>query len=266
MAFPNVYEIARGHVDGWSSVNKFGSADVPTTASPVTTSLTYQMPLPNAARTLRIAAGGDALDTALGTGARAVIVEGLDATGGFIAEEIATNGTGASSLTTFSFWRVFRAYVSTTGNYPTGVVSSQADTITIEDASANVWGVVPKASSVGLGQSQIAAYTVRKGFSFYIEDITFATSTVGKVDLFGMRRENTLSLTAPFAPFRQFFGVTNFEGVNKEVFAVPVGPLPEYTDVVFFARAATGTQPIEVAFNGVLMRGSVAPTVGQGVS
>ena len=53
---------------------------------------------------------------------------------------------------------------------------------------------------------------------------------------------------------------------NKEVFAVPVGPLPEYTDVVFFARAATGTQPIEVAFNGVLMRGSVAPTVGQGVS
>jgi hypothetical protein len=83
--------------------------------------------LPTVASTLRIKAGGDATDTAAGTGAQSVLIQGLDANGLEIQEVVATNGILASAVTTLSFLRV-----STVTVYAAGSGETNAAAITIE--------------------------------------------------------------------------------------------------------------------------------------
>ncbi len=87
----NTYDrISRGLVDGQSVVHKFGRGVVGTSFVPIAFGNIYRTPQPANATALRVKAG-DANDTAAGTGAREVMVQGLSATGG-IANRDAGDG------------------------------------------------------------------------------------------------------------------------------------------------------------------------------
>ena len=73
-------EVSKGNIAGHSLVHKFGkNEDVGATFEPLTIGGVYQTLQPAAATTLRVKAG-NANDTAAGTGAREVTVQGLDET------------------------------------------------------------------------------------------------------------------------------------------------------------------------------------------
>ena len=154
------FTISQGHAKGLTGVNIQarnpdinGSEENLCEPNGVLTFLT-------AASTIRIAAGGNAADTAAGTGARAVYVWGLDADYNEINATIETNGTSASTATTEEFLRVFGARATIVGS---GGVN--AGNITIE---AITGGSTQSYIEAGKGVSKYGTYTIPAGKTGYI--------------------------------------------------------------------------------------------------
>jgi len=116
-------EVMLGIVPGHSWVQKFGKNQaVATTIVPIAIGGVYQTP--TTAVTLEVISD-DADDAADGTGARNIILQGLDSNWDLIEEEVATNGTSASTATSNSFIRLFRCKITKSGSYANQTASSQ---------------------------------------------------------------------------------------------------------------------------------------------
>jgi hypothetical protein len=114
-------EVQQGNVAGASLVHAVGRNDaVPDAGWEFVNFLGFTAWPLSAATTVRIKAGGDAADTAAGAGAQEVTVQGIDSNFAETSEAIATAGAGASAVTTASFWRVHRAWVSAVGQAQSG--------------------------------------------------------------------------------------------------------------------------------------------------
>ena len=157
-------EVQQGHVPGYAIVHKFGRNDsivnnVWDLVSPAGPSGSF----PASGTPVRIQAGGDGDDTANGTGARELTVIGIDTNLNEVVETIVTSGTNASAYTSNSFWRVYRAYVSSVGTYGGNNIGN----IVVEHSSAvDIIDIL-----AGEGQSQHAAYTIPAGKTGYLLSI-----------------------------------------------------------------------------------------------
>ncbi len=131
-------------------VHKFGTnQDVDTGSDPEDVWVPgglYVFPTVAAATTI-VSAGAD--DAAAGTGARTVVVQGLDGSWMKQSETVTLNGTSAVTLTN-TYLRVFRAWVATAGS---GETNAGALTIAVDGTTV---AVVP---ALG-GQTQQAVYTI----------------------------------------------------------------------------------------------------------
>jgi hypothetical protein len=100
-------QITRNKAKGNRSINIFGrNTSIGITFEPITPGGVLRLPLPADAQRLRIAAGGNAADSAAGAGAQQILISGLNAEGNKAAEIVTTAGATASALTTTAFWRV----------------------------------------------------------------------------------------------------------------------------------------------------------------
>jgi hypothetical protein len=147
-------------------------------------------PLLETATTVRIQAGGDVNDTAAGSGAREITIEGLDQNWNEVTETIATAGASASASTTTTFIRVNRVYVSDCGTF----AGNNTGIIRIEDTAATV-GVLAHIPA-GLGNTFQAIVAVPAGKTIYI---TKVNTSVGESDSADVRlwRVNDGNLAAP---------------------------------------------------------------------
>ena len=111
----------------------------------------------------------DGDDAAAGTGARTVTVEGLDANYNQVSETL-TVGGGAGSV---EFFRVFRAFVATSGSSGTneGTISIAQGATTLAQIRT-----IGSPSSTGLGQTFMSIYTVPAGYTGYIFDWNVSTA------------------------------------------------------------------------------------------
>lgn len=130
-------------------------------------------PFIQTATTVRIQAGGNANDTALGTGAREITIEGLDQDWNEVTETLATNGTSASASTTTTFIRVNRAYVIDCGTFG----GNNEGIIRLEDTATTV-GILAHIPE-GLGNTFQAIYAVPSGKTAYV---TKVNTSVGQSD------------------------------------------------------------------------------------
>lgn len=249
-------EIARGAVQGFTSVKKFGrNAAVGTSFVPVCFGGVYQTPQGSAATALRIKSGGNANDTAAGSGAREITLEGLDQNFAFVSETVATAGSSASSATTATFTRLFRAYVSKSGTYATAAAGSHAAAITIENSAGGTTWATIDATGFPKGQSEIGAYSVPSGSTAYVylDSVTIDSSKT--VDLVFYSRESANDAAAPYGGMQaksvlsglQQSGVPNLAGRN-----VPFGPFTGPCDIGFLAKVGTGTGSVAVEFEMVI--------------
>lgn len=103
----------------------------------------------------------DTDDDATGTGARTITVEGLDANYNQVSETLTVGGSAGS----VEFFRVFRAFVASSGSSGTN-----EGTISISQGATTLAQIVTAGSptSTGFGQTFMAIYTVPAGYTGFI--------------------------------------------------------------------------------------------------
>lgn len=241
--------IAKGEVENHSLVQKFGTNEaVGTSYVPVASGGVYQTPMSTSAVAVRLKAGGNANDTAAGSGAREVTIYGLDENFAEASEAIATNGATVSLSTTTTFTRIFRARVTKSGTYAAASTGSHSAAITIEDASANVWAVIPF-DGFPFSTTEIASYSVAAGDVAYLLHADTFTDSAKITELLLFVREYADEVAAPhsgamrvLAHFHQKGGEASRNYTHAPIKIV--GP----ADVGFMAKVSVGPAVVSAGF------------------
>ena len=247
--------IASGELPQYSIVNKFGrNSAVSTSFVPICEGGKWQTPQAGSATTLRIKAGGNANDTAAGTGGRAVTLQGLDATGALIEDTITTNGESAGTASTKSFMRLFRAKMDSSGSYATvtALSGSHDAAITIENGAGGTDWATIYATDVARSQSQIGCYSVPLEKKAFLTNLRITNDSNKVVDVLMFQRQNILQTAAPYSGMRlvqEFSGIT--APVDPPTFFCPP-PFPALTDIIFLAKVSTGTAAVTIEFDLIL--------------
>lgn len=244
-------DISRGLVSGMTVVKNFGrNESVGTTYAPLTFGGEYRTPQSGSATALRIKSGGNANDTAAGTGAREVTLEGLDENFALATEAVATAGSSASSATTTTFTRLFRAYVSASGAYADTGSGSHAGDITIEDSGGTEDWCVIDSTNYPKSQSEIGFYSVPSGKTAYVflDDVTVDSGKT--VDVVFFHRGNIDETSAPFTAMRAQSVLTGITGGTTDLSGrqVPLGPFTGPADIGFMARVGATTGAVSCEF------------------
>lgn len=245
-------EVARGQFSNLSVIHKFGrNPAVGTTYVPINIGGIYRTPQVAGATALRVKAG-NTNDTALGSGAREITLQGIDETGALVTEAIPTAGIAAGADSTATFIRLFRAWVSESGTYATQIAGSHADDVVIENAAGSEDWLTIDATDFPKGQSEIAVYTVPLGKEAYVKSFAIIIGSTKIADVLLFKRGGILDAAAPYEAMReQYFagGVVGTQAVNPET---PLGPYPAGTDVGWMAKVTQATGPIAVDFEILL--------------
>jgi hypothetical protein len=247
------YAMARGDVPGMSIVHKFGAnSAVGTSFAPVTDGGIYRTPQVSGATALRVKAGGNANDTAAGSGAREITLIGLDETGEEITETVATAGASASSSTSATFIRLYRVFVSASGSYATSAAGSHSGDIVIENgAGTEDWATIAS-SGFPAGQSEIACYTVPLGKRAFVQSIFVTVDSNKRADVIGFQRPNILETAAPYSAMRKFVELPAVSGEEQITPTSPMGPYAALTDIGFMSKVASGVAAVDVDFEILL--------------
>lgn len=163
-------QVSRGQVQGHIPVQISGyNEDVDTAWEPIWSDGTLTLP---AAATVVKISSGNANDTANGTGARTVVISGLDANYNTISETVALAGQTAVN-TVQSYFRINGFYVASVGTDGTAAGIIYAGTgVVASGIPATVFDQIP----LGWNSRQTAAYTVPAEHTAYISysRLTFA--------------------------------------------------------------------------------------------
>ena len=187
----------------------------------------------------------DAADAAAGTGARSVTVQGLDVNYQEVEETLTVGG----SVSTVEFLRVFRAFVVDSGSEGTNV--GDVRITTGAGGSGTVLadiGTIGTGTTFGLGQSQLALYTIPAHCTGYL--ITWnvgigAYNSTATVSLY------TRVFDTGYESFRTRDIMDVPGGFHTRNYNVPI-KIPARTDIEVRAIASTGSI-ISASFDLVLV-------------
>ena len=226
--------IANGDVDGYAAIHKFGRNPSIGNA-PETIWMyggKYQYLAVDSPSTL-YAYSANSEDSASGDGARTVTILGLDNNFNEIEETITVNG----AATTLEFLRVYRAFVATAG-----VTTTNEGDVLISTGSGGTGtvladiGTIGTGTTFGLGQTQLALYTIPAGKTGYL--------TTWNVGCAPMNNKATVLLKSREldgdAPFRTKDIVDLVGGYHTQNYSIPLR-FPEKTDIEVVASGDTST-------------------------
>jgi hypothetical protein len=224
-----------------SHVHKFGyNPSLSTTIEEIWTGSTAYTWL-SAAQTISIVSTS-ANDTAAGTRARELTVQGLDATGALQTIAYALNGT-TPVVSTETWLRVFRYWVSKHGTYyvsgQTNMANDGAITINGTGAGTPLIGHIAVLS----GQSEQAIYTVPLGFKAVIESLTIHLDAVKTLSGRLYKRENILDASGDVSSPRVMHRAPGIAGFAHLPFYEEI---PELTDIWFEAELDAGSAAVTV--------------------
>lgn len=228
-------------------VRKFGAnLAVGTSAETIWTAGGAYTGFLTAADTVRVAAGGNAADTAAGANARKVVVSGLDSNWNAATEEVTLAGASASSSTTTQFIRVNRAYVSEVGTYG----ASNAGIITVETTS----GTVVAEIAAGIAQTEMCIYTVPDGYVGFVTRVAASSETSKPINVTGHVRTNADNTVTNIQPDRTVFRRLSIEAEFSEEFTAP-DQLPARADFwVDAVKTGAGTASVYAEIDINLVR------------
>ena len=244
-------QVSRGNILNADVAHVSGMATVGTDLVPISDALVYRTP--QTATALRIKAGGNAADTAAGSGARSVRLTGIDGSGNILTEVIATAGASASVSTTGQFIRLFEANVETSGTYGSQVAGSHVGDIVIENAAGGTdWAKIP-VNGFPTSKTSIGSYTIPKGYTGFIEGISIAVEGAKLVDVLMLYREGVLDTAPPYKPITRRKEWIGIENILIERFKMPTS-FPELTDIGMLAKVSNGTGAVTVDMDILLLR------------
>lgn len=170
---PFELQVSRGQISWHQSVTVFGyNADVDTSVETVWPQGGI-LSFPAAALQLSVSSN-NAADTAAGTGARTVYLEGLDANHNVISEVVTLNGQTAVT-TTGSYLHINNCYVKTagSGNSAAGTIYFGTGTVTA-GVPATVYDVI----EFDYNARVTGSYTIPAGYTGYISQGLFSAGQV----------------------------------------------------------------------------------------
>ena len=226
-------QVARGQIEGHSTVSIFGYQPSIGTSSIAVWENASAYTFPSSASTITVASG-----SATDNGAT-VLVVGLDANWNQIQETvtIATGGT----TTVNSYLRINNLFLAT----PASGQTTNVGQITIK-VSTTTYGQI----NVGVGKSQNAWYSVPANYEFYLDQVEINTSnsyTSSVIVTYNVQATNNVTgttLSVLQQPFVSIFTITR--------------PNPfKYTqkyDLQFQLKASTGTIGAGLVVNGKLIQ------------
>jgi hypothetical protein len=235
-----LFNVGRGDVEGAYIMHKFGANDdVGASLVPVTIGGNYRTP--QTAQTLEILSD-DVDDSVTGTGARKVLVIGLNGSGDEIREEVEMDGTTPVTLTN-DFLRVYRLYVTETGSYATQTTPSQQGVITLRGVGGgDDWAELNVVSGFGVAQSEIGVYTVPKGYHCYLLEKVMSVNSNKYADIYFFKRENITQTTPPYDAMRLVEKHIGLTGVAEIISRSRINMFPELTDIGFMSISHTGAE------------------------
>lgn len=224
----DLYNIQRGVVPGYTYKQRHAySSEVSATffscmwnIAPPTT---YNFLL--ASQTLQISST-NANDTAAGTGARTVLIEGLDSNYDQISETISLNGT--AGVTTANSY--FRINSLTTQTYGTDKRNRGDIYLGSGVIIAGVNSIPHSLIVAGANISEIGVLTVPRGYTFILYDYNVAVSAGKEATLRARVR------TSPSSPFTYGGGTSVFEK-RTDTFETTLSIIPEQNDIEVLAIA-----------------------------
>lgn len=226
--------IAAGLVDGYGHINKFGRnpnvGNVPETIW-MHGGIYQYLDVGSDSTVYAYSASSD--DGPGNDGAHTITVQGLDNDFNLIEETITVNGAASTA----SFLRVYRAFVATAG-----VLTTNDDNILISTAAAGAGtvladiGTIGTGTTTGLGQTQLALYTIPAGKTGYL--------TNWNVGVAPMNNAVTVTLLAREldggAPFRSRDIIDTVGGYTTRNYSIPIR-FPEKTDIEVRGTGDTGS-------------------------
>lgn len=242
---PFELQVSRGQIQGHKTLFKFGNNSDIDDTSEIVWSQGGAYTYPTVAAQVKVSSSS-ADDAAAGTGARTIVVAGLDANYNEISETVALNGQ-TEVLTTNSFIRVFRAYVATAGSGGTAAGTIYVGTGTVTSGvPATVYAVIP----LGENQTQMAMWTVPAGYTLYIYSGTFsaASNNVAQYVL-GQFMVRTFG-----GVFRNVADITVNSNVFRYEWDIPIA-VPEKSDIEARAIALSGSNFfVTASFEGIYIK------------
>lgn len=218
---PFELQVARGFIEGHRTVIVFGyNGDVDTsevTVWPLPSIIAH----PAAALQMKVSSTS-ANDTSAGTGARTVVIQGLDANYVEISETVTLNGQ-TEVLTAQSFFRINYAYVATAGstNSAAGDIYFGTGTVTA-GVPATVYNII----KYDFNNTVTGHYTVPAGYTGYLSQGLFSAGQAS-----GSTQVRGRLLTTGLDDIRRTAAVTTVNnGVADYVFEYPLR-ISEKTDI-----------------------------------
>jgi len=234
-------EVAKGNVEGHSSVNKFGHNPAAVAGDDIWGGGGAYIFYPTAGVLIDIVSTADSDNGATATGALTVVVQGLDENWDWVEEEVTMDGTTPVTSMTTTFIRLFRAFVRIAGSSVTndGDITAYArangDGLTAGDVGIFI--------EAGGGQTQQCIYTVPRNKAAYFIKGYVGLSTGEKFQEDGTFR--WLLRVNAFGPGGAWLvqgeaGLTSL-GTNYWIYeyGVPAGPIFEKTDIRIELTAAS---------------------------
>lgn len=193
---------------------------------------------PTTAAVLSISSN-DADDTAAGTGARTILVQGLDSNYDLQEETVTLNGTSTVN-TVNSYIRVNRM----------AVTSSGTQRVNDGDITATHSGTSIAIIPAEFGVTQQLIYTVPNGYSLYLYEFAALVSN-GKETNTQLRIRDFTQNTFQVREF-----LTHTESIT--IFITPLVRVSEKSDIELRSQASTGSHQVSGFFHGVLVNESEA--------
>jgi hypothetical protein len=245
---PFELQVARGQISWHIPITVFGfNPDVDTTEETVWPGGGI-ISHPSAALQWKVSSS-NANDTSAGTGARTVVINGLDANYNQVTETVTLNGQ-TEVLTTNSLLRINSAYVATagSGNSAAGNIYFGTGTVTA-GVPATVWQII----LFDYNSTVTGHYTVPAGYTAYMDtgqisagQATGSSQIIGRLLASGT---NNIRTTAAL--------VTLNNGAATYDFFVPIS-FPEKTDIEASAIGSAANNSVSSYFNIVLIKNDAA--------
>jgi len=239
---PFELQLARGQIEGHKTLFKFGNNPDSNGALETVWSHSSLYVYPTAATVMKVSSTSSD-DNGTGSGARTVLVAGLDADYNEASEIVTLTGQ-TPVLTTTVFIRVFRAYVVTAGvsNTAAGIIYI-GDGVVTAGVPALVYAEIP----LGENQTLMAMWTVPAGYTFYMYRGSFSAASNNSAQYVLGK-----FMVRPFGGvFRNAADVTANSNVIQYDFEIPLA-VPAKADIEARVIALSGTNfYITSSFEGV---------------
>jgi hypothetical protein len=228
-------QVARGQIQGHSTVNIYGYGSAITTSTIPAWENATAYTFPVAATTMNLVS---TVNTGADLSGSTILIQGLDASYNMISETLALTGTTVA-VTTKSYLRI-NAIIVTAGA-PTGVITLKDLTNTTTYAQI----------AASFGRSQMSIYTVPLGHTFYLSRIDAYSAANGNTADYITYSNTTYSSTGVVQYTQQAPFVGNYHAQR-----VMPRPFLEKTDIVLRFRASANTYAVAVAAEGYLIKNS----------